>query len=282
MAHAAPRQNAAFWFTTNFLPGPLAIGFLGPLQGLTFWQSLLAIIPAVLLGSLMPLRYRCTAIVWFLLPAGLALHMVHLDILDRMALHTLPGTSGSWTALALMVTAILAFIGPRLLYPLQAMLALPLTLVFALLTLGTLLQLDVDSSPRHLDFSWSSFGFLAMLAGLWQLALTPLANTGTPSYAGMAVPALWMMSLGALMASAIPAVDTVVSLKLAGDRFIPGVGTLAVALLALSTISTLGLYAHAQLLAFSDTPLNAKARVLVLAGFMALVVLWNGSHFSLY
>ena len=46
-----PRQTAAFWFTSNFLPGPLAIGFIGPLQGLTLWQSLLAIIPAVLLGN---------------------------------------------------------------------------------------------------------------------------------------------------------------------------------------------------------------------------------------
>ena len=282
MAHALPRQNAAFWFTTNFLPGPLAIGFLGPLQGLTLWQSLLAIIPAVLLGSLVPLRYRCTSIAWFLLPAGLALHMIHLDILGRMALHTLPGTPMNWTLLALLLAALLAFIGPRLLYPLQALLALPLILVFALLTFGTLLQLDVDSSPRHLGFSWSSFGLLALLAGLWQLALTPLASTRTPSYAGMVVPALWMMSLGALMASAIPAVDTVVSLKLVGERFVPGVGALALLLLALGMISTMGLYAHAQFLAFSDTPLKAKARVLVLAGFMSLVVLWNGSHFALY
>lgn len=277
-----PRQTAAFWFTSNFLPGPLLIGFLGPLQGLTLWQSLLAIIPVVLLASLAPARFRDRSISRLLLPIGLVLHMIHLEILTRMAQHLLPGMPINWAVLALVGAALLAFLGPPLLYRWQALLALPSILVFALLTLGAVVQLEVDSAPRHLDFSWPAFGLLALLAGLWQLALTPLANTGTPSYAGMTVPALWMMSLGALMASAIPAVDTVTGLKMLGEWFIPGLGTTALLLLALSMIGSMGLYGHAQFFAFSDTPLKAKGRLLLLAAFMVLVVMWNPLHFTLY
>ena len=57
-APTSNRQTGAFWFTSNFLPAPLAIGFVGPLQGLSLWQSLLAIVPAVLLASLVPARHR--------------------------------------------------------------------------------------------------------------------------------------------------------------------------------------------------------------------------------
>jgi len=280
--HDLPHQTPAFWFSSNFLPAPLLIGFLGPLQGLALWQSLLAIIPVVLLASLVPARLRGGDFSRLLLPIGLVLHMIHLEILTRMALHLLPGAPMHWAVLALLCAALFAFLGPALLYRGLALLALPSILVFALLTLGALVQLEVDSAQRQLGFSWQAFGLLALLAGLWQLALTPLANTGTPSYAGMTLPALWMMSLGALMASAIPAVDTVTGLRLVGEWFLPGLGTTALLLLALSMIGTMGLYGHAQVFAFADTPLKTKGRVLLLAAFMGMLVMFNPLHFALY
>lgn len=275
-----PRQSAAFWFTSTFLPAPLAIGFLGPLQGLTLWQSLLAIIPAVLLGSLVPYRRTTSGILLF--PVALVLHALHLDLLSRITRHLLPGQSINWQLLALTLAASLAFVGPRLLYRAQAWLAAPLILAFALLTLGALLLLEVDTAQRQPGFSWSAFGSLGAMAALWQIALTPLASKGTPHYLGLALPALWLMSLGALMASAIPAVDSVVSLRLVGERTIPGLGSAAVLLLALAMVGAMAVHCHAQLVAISAASGKTKARVLLLAGLLLLVVLWNPLHFSLY
>lgn len=277
---APPRQSAAFWFTSTFLPAPLAIGFLGPLQGLTLGQSLLAIIPAVLLGSLVPYRRTTSSIL--LLPVALVLHALHLEILSRITHHLLPGQALNWQLLALMLAALLAFIGPRLLYRAQAWLALPLILAFALLTLGALLMLEVDTAQRQPGFSWSAFGLLASMAALWQISLTPMASKGTPHYLGLALPALWLMSLGALMASAIPAVDSVVSLRLVGERTLPGLGSVAVLLLALAMVGAMAVHGHAQFVAFSANPWKTKARVLLLAGFLSLLVLWNPLQFSLY
>mgnify|MGYP006895665492 FL=1 len=280
--YSQPRHPVAFWFTSNFLPAPLAIGFLGPLQGLTLVQSLLAILPAVLLASLVPAYFRALPVARMTLPVAVLVHVLHLDVLGRVAIHLLPGTVLNWQAAALALAALLALVGPPLLHRLQAVLAPLLAITFGVLTLGALWLLEVDTAQRQLSFSWSSFGLLALLSALWQIGLTPLAGRGLPSYAGIALPALWLMSLGALMASAIPAVDSVVSLRLLGERFFFGLGTLAVALFALAMVGAMAVHCHAQLLAVSGTPLKNKARLLTLAGFMLLVVLCNSKHVSLY
>ena len=268
--HRAPCQTASFWFATHFLPVPLAIGFLGPLQGLSLWQSLLAIIPAVLLGSLVPVLCRSLRSAILLLPIALLLHVLNLETLSRVAIHLLPGTPINWQAMALMLATLIAFIGPALLYRMQTVLAPLLALVFGLLTMGAVLLLETDTAQRQLQFSWSAFALQAVAAALWQISLTPLASKGTPHYLGIALPGLWLMSLGALMASAIPAVDTVVSLRLVGERFYPGLGSLAVLLGALAMVGSMAAHAHAVL---PGRRLNEKARGLALAGF-ALLALW--------
>lgn len=281
-APTSNRQTGAFWFTSNFLPAPLAIGFVGPLQGLSLWQSLLAIVPAVLLASLVPARHRSLSAGTLLLPVAIVIYVLHLDMLGRVATHLLPGDSASWQVVALMLALLLALIGQPLLHRLQRLLAPLLAITFGVLTLGALLLLEVDTAQRRPGFSWASFGLLAALAALWQISLTPLASKGAPSYAGIALPALWLMSLGALMASAIPAVDSVVSLRLVGERVFTGLGTTAVLLFALAMVSAMAVHAHGQLCAVSATPLKTKARVLALAGLMVWVMLFNSAHLSLY
>lgn len=271
-----PRQNAAFWFTSNFLPAPLAIGFLGPLQGLTFGQSVLAIIPAVLLGSLVPALRRPPSCAHLLLPALLILHMLHLQILSRIAIHLLPGSPQNWLAFALMLVVLLALLGPPLLHRAQVLLAPLLALVLVLLGFAGPLLLEADTAQRQPGFAWSTFGLLALLAALWQIVLPALVNQGPAHYLGLSLPAVGLMTLGALMASAIPAVDSVVSLRLLGDRFVPGLGSVAVGLLALAMLGAMAVQGHAQFVALRARPKKTKARVLLLAGFvMSLMVIWT-------
>ncbi|OLS64589.1 hypothetical protein [Pseudomonas putida] len=255
---APPRQSAAFWFTSNFLPGPLAIGFVGPLQGLGFWLSLLAIIPGVLLGSLVARRQRAFLGTAVLLPLALILHTLHLQILTRMALHLLPGSPGHWLALALLLSAVLALLGPPLLHRAQVLLAPLLALVLGLLGFAAPLLLEADTAPRQADFSWSAFVALALLAALWQSLLPALVSQGPAHYLGLSLPALGLMSLGALMASAIPAVDTVLSLRLLGERFIPGLGNLTLALLALAMLGSMATQGRALFTALATRPRKTK------------------------
>lgn len=266
-----PRQTAACLFASHFSPGTLAIGFIGPLLGLALWQSLLAIVPAVLLGSWLALNCRVSLLAW---PVALLVHVLNLDILFRLATHVLPGTALNWQLLALTLAGLIAFIGPPLLYRLLAMLAPLLAVVFGLITLGAVLILEPDSAPRAQLFSWSSFGCLSLMAALWQLSVAPLATRSTPSYAGIALPALWLMPLGALMASAIPAVDTVVSLRLVANHFYPGLGTLGVLLLGVAMVGAMAAHSHGLIQRSTE-----KARVLMLAGFSVLA-LWLAGQFS--
>ncbi len=277
---STPRQSATFWFTSNFAPAALAIGFLGPVQGLSLCQSLLAIIPAVLLGSLAPLMLRRSSVWLLVLPVAVLLTLLNLQILNRIAIHLLPGTPLNWQVLALMLAGLIAFAGPAVLNRVQMVLAPLLMLVFGLLTLGALVLLETDTAQRQLHFSWSAFALQGACAALWQAGLAPVASKGSPSYAGIALPALWLMSLGALMASAIAAVDTVVSLRLLGERFYPGLGTLAVLVGALAMVSSMALHCQGVLLGLRRPLLNDKARVLALAGFV-VCVLWLNRQISL-
>lgn len=273
--HTQPRQSIAFWFASNFLPGPLAIGFLGPLQGLGFWQSVLAIIPAILLGSLVSRRQPFIPCAILLLPLALVLHTVHLQILARMAIHLLPGTPQHWLLLAVSLSALLAFIGPPLLYRLLTLLAPLLALVLVLLGFAAPLLLEADTAQRQPGFAWSAFASLAVAATLWQILLPALVNQGPAHYLGLSLPALGLMCLGALMASAIPAVDTVLSLRLLGERIIPGLGSATLALLALCMLGAMAVQGRARVTALAARPRKTKARVLLLAGFvMSLLLTW--------
>ncbi|MEE1921814.1 hypothetical protein V0R50_28000 [Pseudomonas sp. 148P] len=263
------RQTFLFWFTSNCLPVTLAIGFIGPSLGLGFWHSTLAILAGVLLGSLapafLPARQRK-----LLLPLCLLLPLLYLDALARIAVHQLPGQVLNWQLLALLAAAAIALQGQALSRRLQGLLAPLLIIVFALLSLGAVLLLEADTAQRQLHFSGAGFATQLAAAALWQASFTPLASSQRPAtlYAGLLASALWLMSLGALLASAVPAVDAVVSLRLVGERFYPGLGTLAVLLGALPLVGAMALNGCAV----ARCGRNDKARGLLLAGFVIAVL----------
>lgn len=263
------RQTFLFWFTSNCLPATLAIGFIGPLLGLGVCHSTLAILCGVLLGSLAPAFLPAHQRL-LLLPLCLLLPLLHLDALARIAVHLLPSQVLNGQVLALLVAAAIALPGQALLQRLQAWLAPLLIIVFALLSLGAALLLEADTAQRQLRFSGEAFATQLAAAALWQASFTPLAagQRQAALYAGLVAPALWLMSLGALLASAVPAVDTVVSLRLVGEWLYPGLGTLAVLVGALPLLGAMALNGCA----LARRARNDKARGLLLAGFVMVVL----------
>ncbi|MHA6198536.1 cytosine permease [Pseudomonas wadenswilerensis] len=263
------RQTFLFWFSSNCLPVTLAIGFIGPQLGLAFWHSTLAILSGVLLGSLVP-AFLPAPQRMILLPLCLLLPLLHLDALARIAVHLLPGQVFNWQVLALLLAAAIALPGQALLRRLQGLLAPLLIIVFALLSLGAALLLEADTAQRQVHFSREGFATQLVAAALWQASFTPLSGGQRQAalYAGLVVSALWLMSLGALLASAVPAVDAVVSLRLVGERFYPGLGTLAVLLGTLPLLGAMALNGCA----LARRARNDKARGLLLAGFVIVVL----------
>jgi purine-cytosine permease-like protein len=67
-------------------------------------------------------------------------------------------------------------------------------------------------------------------------------------YAGAALSAVWLMSLGALLASNIANADAIGAIKQVGDLLLPGFGTFAVLVSAIALITIMGVNAYGAML----------------------------------
>lgn len=100
-------------------------------------------------------------------------------------------------------------------------------------------------------------------------------------YAGAAFSAVWLMSLGAILASYIPHADPIKSLRHVGDLVFPGFGTITVLVAVLALISIMGINAYGAMLtgaasmdAFKKVRPTVRLRVigLIIVGIASLVV----------
>lgn len=262
--HGKAWQLAPFWFTGNFVLTTLVIGFIGPALGLAAWQASLAILLGVALGTLgmalhanqgprlgVPQMLQSRAqfgLRGAVLPLSAAVCVyigfnVFNVILATDALTTvLPGSDALWYAVLIGVAVLLAIIGHDLLHSVQRLLTYLLVGVFGLLTLAALLLLEADTVQRNLQFSWSGFFIQLSAAAGYQISYAVYASDYSRylapttsarkvvlwTYLGAASSALWLMSLGALMASSVVAPEAISSLQHLGNQFLPGFGTVAI------------------------------------------------------
>jgi NCS1 family nucleobase:cation symporter-1 len=103
----------------------------------------------------------------------------------------------------------------------------------------------------------------------------------TSVYAGAALSAVWLMSLGALLASYIPNADPILALRQVGDLLFPGFGTITVLVSVLALISIMGVNAYGAMLTGSSAIDGFKAvkptvrlRVigLIVVGVVSLII----------
>ena len=181
---------------------------------------------------------------------------------DALWYSVLPGSDALWYSVLLAVAALLAIIGHDLLHRLQRWLTYLLVAVFGLLTLAALVLLEADTVQRHLQFSWSGFFTQLVVAAGYQISYSVYASDYTRylpaqtsarkvmlwTYLGAAVSAWWLMSLGALVASAVVAPSAVSSLQQLGNHFMPGFGTFALLVAVPALIATLALNGYSAML----------------------------------
>lgn len=141
-------------------------------------------------------------------------------ILATDAINTvLPGHRLPWYALLIAVAVLLAIVGHDMLHAVQRWLTYVMMAVFGVLTIGAVLSLRMDAAVGAGHFSWAAFLIQLSAAAGYQISYavyvsdysrylpqeTPSANVIFWTYLGAAGSALWLMSLGAFLASALPA-----------------------------------------------------------------------------
>jgi nucleobase:cation symporter-1, NCS1 family len=312
--HGRVADQVSFWFLGNFHFFTIAIGFVGPSMGLGFGYTALAGALGILFGTLfaafhasqgaelgLPQMVQSRAQFGFrgvvVVLVGTLLTFVGFNVANSvLAAHGLHRILG-WNERAVVViaavaAALLAIYGYDWLHRIFRwcfFLCLPL---YGLLTLAILFGKIPATHLVAGGFSAVAFAGQFAASASYNITYAPSVsdysrylprNTGRFSiiaavYAGAASSAIWLIAVGAWLATRLGASDGLVALDDAGNALFPGFGVL----LSLSSVAALtaatGLNAYSGMLtvvtalnSLFETPPSARLRVLTV---VILAVVW--------
>ena len=212
----------------------------------------------------------------------------------------LPDSKILWYPLLIAISIIIAVIGHDLLHFVQRWLTYLLIVVFAILTIVAIVHFSSTSlvhgaAAAHSGWNTVAFFVALSLAAGYNISYAVYvsdytrylpAKVSAPKlissvYAGAAVSAVWLMSLGAILASYIPNADPILSLRQIGDLLFPGFGTIAVLVSVLALITIMGVNAYGAMLTgasaidgFKQVRPTVRLRVigLIVVGVAALII----------
>lgn len=302
--HGKVWHQGPFWFTGNFVLTTMVTGFTGAALGLALQYAILAIVIGVCLGTFcmafhanqgprMGLPQMIQSRAQFGLRGAIvpftAVVFVYIGfnvfnvILATDAINTvIPGARAPWYTLMIAVAVLIAVVGHDLLHTVQRWLTYVMISVFAVLTLSALLTLQADAAVADAHFSWSAFLIQLSAAAGYQISYSVYVSDysrylphQTPSrkvifwtYLGAAGSALWLMSLGAFLASALPSPDAIASVREVGNRLIPGFGTFTVLIAVPALVGIMAVNCYGAMLTgisaidgFKSIKPNLKSRV---------------------
>jgi nucleobase:cation symporter-1, NCS1 family len=308
--HGKVWHQGPFWFTGNFVLTTMVTGFIGPALGLGLGWSVLAVVLGACFGTFfmafhanqgprmgLPQMIQSRAqfgIRGAILPF-VAVVFVYVGfnvfnvVLASQGLRTvLPGGSTLWYALLIAIAIVLAVVGHDLLHLVQRWLTYVLIAVFGILTIGAIVNLDVHTPSGGGGMSWTAFLVVFSGAAGYQISYAvyvsdysrylpadvPVRKVIWWTYAGAAGSAAWLMSLGALLASALPDPDAIGAIREVGNDIMPGFGTFAVLVSSLALVSIMAVNAYGAMLTTTSAvdafrPVRPTARVRV-AGIVAI------------
>ncbi len=255
--HGKVWHQAPFWFTGNFVLPTLVIGFIGPELGLSALVSFLAIVLGAGVGTFfmafhanqgprmgLPQMIQSRAqfgsrgvILPFLATVFVYVGFMVFDVIlatDGLAL-VLPDVRWFWYPVLTALSILIAVVGHDLLHLVQRWLTYVLIVAFAI---TTVIAFTLPAAPavaatpglrpdRLPGPVLPGRGLQHQLRGLRLGLLRYLpANSSAPkliffTYLGAAGSAIWLMGLGSLLASRLPEVDAVGSIKQVGDELFP-------------------------------------------------------------
>ncbi|MGN6446424.1 purine-cytosine permease family protein [Amnibacterium sp.] len=309
-------HQAPFWFTGNFVLPTMVIGFIGPEVGLSAGFTFLAVVLGAGFGTFfmafhanqgprmgLPQMIQSRAqfgsrgvIVPFLATVFVYIGFMVFDVIlatQGIGL-VLPDPKWFWYPVLTALSIVIAVIGHDLLHFVQRWLTYLLLIAFAITTVLAFTTLPAPAAGHA--GGWDLTGFLVefSLAAGYNISYAVYvsdysrylpASSSAPkliffTYLGAAGSAVWLMGLGGLLASRIPKVDAISSIKQVGDNLFPGFGTIVVLVSTLALISIMGVNAYGAMLtsvsgldAFKPVRATVRPRVigLVVVGLITVI-----------
>ncbi|MEU1601332.1 cytosine permease [Streptomyces sp. NPDC005708] len=297
-------HQGPFWFTGNFVLTTMVTGFIGPALGLSLGGSVLAVVLGACFGTFfmafhanqgprmgLPQMIQSRAqfgIRGAIVPFAAVVFVyvgfnVFNVVLATQGLQTvLPGGTTLWYALLIGLAIVLAVVGHDLLHVVQRWLTYLLIVVFGVLTVGAIAHLQPHAGTTSGGSTFTAFLVVFSAAAGYQISYAiyvsdysrylpkdvPAKKVIWWTYLGAAGSAVWLMSLGSLLASALPNPDAIAGLRQVGNDILPGFGTFAVVVSSLALISIMAVNAYGAMLtstsavdAFRKVRPTVKARV---------------------
>ena len=318
--HGRVIDQGPFWFLGNFHFFTIAIGFVGPSMGLNFGATALAGALGILFGTIfvafhasqgaqlgLPQMIQSRAQFGFrgvsLVLVGTLFTFIAFNVADSILVaRGLDGILGwNQTAIILIAAAaavLIAVLGHDWLHRIFRWcfwICLPL---YTILTLAIAFG-RVPSSHATGSFTWVAFLAQFSASAAYNITYAPsvsdysryLPRDTRPGaiilavFVGASSAAIWLISLGAWLATRLGASDGLVALYQAGDSVHPGFGVVMAIASATALIATMGLNAYSGMLTVV-TGLNSLFSIrpsfaLRMAAIFLLAALWIVVTFSI-
>ena len=278
--HGKVSDMGPLWFMSNAQIATLAVGLISITTGGDLLWSLVAIVLGILVGTFFmaahsaqgpqlglpqmiqsrpQFGYVGALLVWFFAFVQYAGFNVFNTVLAGEAtsqgVHV--GSPKTWFWLITIVGALIAVFGYNLIHKFERYLTYATILALAFLTIAALTKLSVPGGAWDVgDFHIVPFlGQLGVAAGYqisWAIYVSDYSRYLPPdvtvrktfqwTFWGSALGGIWMMALGAYIASAIgDSFDTVGSLKSTADKLVGGSGNVVLVIFALGLVSVIAL-----------------------------------------
>lgn len=319
--HGKVWHQGPFWFTGNFVLTTMVVGFTGPSLGLSIWWTVLAVVlgagfgtffmafhanqgPTMGLAQMIQSRAQFGsrgAVVPFIATVFVYIGFLVFDtILVTQGIGVYSEATWFWYPIIIAVSIVIAVVGHDLLHFIQRWLTYALVAVFAIITVFAIVhfsQAPIDPAAAVATAGWSTSAFLIQfsLSAGYNISYSVYVsdytrylpvNASAPKlitsvYTGAGLSAIWLMSLGAILASYIPGADPIGTLREVGDMIVPGFGTVAVLVSVLALVSIMGVNAYGAMLTGASAidgfkPVKPTVRMRVIAltivGIITLVI----------
>jgi NCS1 family nucleobase:cation symporter-1 len=311
--HGRVQDQGPFWFLSNFHFFAIAIGFVGPSLGLSLRATALAGVLGIIIGTALQafhasqgaemglpqmiqsraqFGYRGVIVPLIATLISLVGYNVVSTVLVSEGAAALWGFNRQAVAIGLSVfAAALAIWGYDWLhraFKVMFWISLPL---FTLLTLAIFSGAAGGTTPTHSTFTWAAFVTQMASAASFNVTAAPYVSdysrylpTRTPRariianvFAGSASSAIWLIIVGAWLATRLGATDGLLALHQTGDVLWPHLGSVLAAVSIAALFTTCGMNAYSAMLTFvtiCDSLRRVRPtrslRINVIAGVMVL------------
>ncbi|MDV8070660.1 cytosine permease [Rhodococcus sp. IEGM 1366] len=281
-------HQGPFWFAGNFVLPTMVVGFTGPAMGLSIGWSVLSVVLGAAFGTFfmafhanqgprmgLPQMIQSRAqfgsrgvVLPFVATVFVYLGFIVFDVIvGTQGLQlVLPGGKWFWYPVLIAVSIVIAVVGHDLLHFVQRWLTYALVVVFAIITVLALTTLPGSSEYAEMahtaGWNWTAFLVQFSLAAGYNISYAVYVSdysrylpedASAPkliswTYAGAALSATWLMSLGAILGTYIEGADAIGAVREVGDRLFPGFGTIAVLISCVALITVMGVNAYGAML----------------------------------